>query len=291
MRHLFYHYDLDGYTAGSAAHWTGTWTSEEPRKEALHEMDYDHYKSVMDLVSPGDEVVIVDYSFKPAEMLWLKKYCRTVWVDHHVSAIRDSEKFGYSDLPGLRKIGDSGAELAWDYFQRTARPEYVRLVGEYDTFRNFADTAFFQNKVVPFYYGAEAEMQGLEPEHFRPSAMSMSTVLDFQRTGNIIKQYKIATGKRLYSEVSYVKELWGFKCLCVNTPEQGSLFLTMTGVFDPSKHDLMFTYSFNGQKWCYGWYTDGHPEVNCADIARQYGGGGHQGAAGACSEKLIEGVL
>ena len=88
-----------------------------------------------------------------------------------------------------------------------------------------------------------------------------------------------------------MKELWGYRCLCVNTPEQGSLFLTMTNVFNPKEHDLMFTYSFNGDKWCYGWYTDGHPEVNCSEIAKKYGGGGHQGAAGACSKELIEGVL
>lgn len=288
MRHLFYHYDLDGNTAGSAAHWT---PQNEEREETLHEVDYDHYQSVMDVVKPGDAVVIVDYSFKPSEMLWLKRYCDVVWIDHHVSAVKDSEKFGYSDLPGLRKIGDSGAELAWDYFQKTPRPRYVRLVGDYDTFRTFDDKAAFKNEVCPFYYGTESCMARLRPDLFRPFMMTDAFTDELIEEGDIILDYKIASGRRLYSECSYVKELWGRRCLCVNTPEQGSLFLTMTGVFDPAKHDLMFTYSFNGQKWCYGWYTDGHPEVNCSEIAKQYGGGGHQGAAGACSDKLIDGIL
>lgn len=288
MRHLFYHYDLDGRTAGSAAHWE----NGEPIDEQLHEVDYDHYQSVMDMVKPKDIVVMVDYSFKPKEMLWLQRYCSVTWIDHHVSAIKDSKKFGYDNILGLREIGLSGAELAWKWFQQSPIPEYVKLVGEYDTFRSFdKDPDYFLNKVVPFYYGAEMNMDKLVPSEFKPSYMTNMLVGDYLAAGEIIKQYKIATGKALYSECSYVKELWGYKCLCVNTPEQGSLFLTMTNVFDPKKHDLMFTYSFNGQKWCYGWYTDGHPEVDCSAIAKQYGGGGHQGAAGACSEKLIDGVL
>ena len=131
----------------------------------------------------------------------------------------------------------------------------------------------------------------MKPGLFKPDQMTDKKADEFIQTGEIIKQYKIETAKRLYSKVSYTKELWGHKCLCVNTPEQGSLFLTMTGLFNPKEHDLMFVYSFNGDKWSYGWYTNGHPEINVSEIAKRYGGGGHAGAAGACSKELIEGVL
>ena len=282
--HLFYHSDMDGHAGGVILFQKGMFP---------HEMDYDHYRSPKEFVNPGDDVWIVDYSFQPGARLWLKENAgRVVWIDHHKSAINDSRMYGYDDLEGIREVGPSGAELAWRFMRgKEPAPRFIRLAGDYDTYRSYGKRNFAR-EVVPFHYGSDMILADVVPGSFGAERLKDDGFLaDIMEKGQVIRQFKDMEAKAIYRESAYVRNLWGHRCLCVNTPEPGSLYLTMTGIFDPAKHDLMFTYSFDGKVWSYGWYTNGHPEVDCSEIARQYGGGGHASASGAHSDKPIEGIF
>jgi hypothetical protein len=115
---------------------------------------------------------------------------------------------------------------------------------------------------------------------------------NFMDAGKVVFNYKINEYKENGEQNSYVKNIWGLRVLCMNTSE-GGLCLQLPKIYNPNNHDMILTYNFNGQEWCYGFYTDinNHPEVDCSAIASQYGGGGHKGAAGAKSKTIIEGIL
>lgn len=286
MKKIFFHSDLDGYVSGSII-------KSVYRNSKCYECRYNNRLPVTSYVSPSDFVIIADYSFTPEEMLWLKANCRNViWIDHHISAIKDSEKYGYDDLPGKRSIEFSGAELTWMFFYNDAIPEFIQLVGSYDTFREYG-TKKFQEIVLPFYFGSEIFLQWLNPLNYGKKSYifdfdRMDELKDrFIRLGQVIYNYKRACCKKVNEHNAFVKNLFGFRVLCLNTCNPGSLDLIIPGTFDPEKHDMMLCYNFNGKQWDYGFYTNGHPEVDCSRIAKMYGGGGHKQAARAVTNKPI----
>lgn len=53
----------------------------------------------------------------------------------------------------------------------------------------------------------------------------------------------------------------------------------------------MVKFYFNGEKWCYGFYSDGHDDIDCSEIAKKFGGGGHRCASGCATDVPIEGLI
>lgn len=289
MKYVFFHSDLDGYVGGAILR------TKYPNHKYI-ECNYDNRIKPLDFLKPGDEVIIVDYSFLPEEMKWLKECCQIIWLDHHISAIRDSIQHGYDSLNGIRKVGISGAEIAWKWvYPEGSLPKFVKLVGEYDTFRN-AYTKFFDTEVIPFFFGAETFLPGLNPLNFGKETYLFDLknlsglTKKFVNVGLVIFHHEKAVCAKINHDSAYVRNLWGLRVLCLNTSAVGSLCLTVPKTYDPEKHDMMLTYSYNGKRWTYGFYTDDqrHPEVDCSAIAKRYGGGGHPGAAGCTTTKLLE---
>lgn len=292
---IIHHHDLDGYIAGDIA------LFHYPDAETLS-LNYDHPEllpTAEELQARYSRVIIVDYSLPPETMLALKDKCEVIWIDHHVSAIQNAVKYGYAELPGLRtEIGGEklcGGELAWLFFEKRPLPRFVKLVGEYDTYRH-SHEPFFQSEVMPFFYGSQLVMDQLLPANAHnddflassPQALEDDKPADdFIRNGLLIQKYNCLHYKALLKESSFVKELWGLRVLCFNCAGHGSA--NMQPAFDPTKHDAMMLFSFNGARWSYGLYTDerAKPEVNLANIAVQYGGGGHRCACGFSTDALL----
>jgi hypothetical protein len=81
-----------------------------------------------------------------------------------------------------------------------------------------------------------------------------------------------------------------YRCVCLNTPIYNSQ--AFDSVWDPGKHDVMVAFAkvvvksqvyrgdLGGQvRWKVSLYSV-KPEVDCGEIAKAFGGGGHKGAAG-----------
>lgn len=286
MKKVFFHSDLDGYTAGSIV-------STVFNDCQFIECNYDNRINPLKYLQRGDDVIVVDYSFLPDEMIRLREQCNLTWIDHHISAIDDSVKYGYEDVKGLREIGLSGAELTWKFYYGDSIPEFVQLVGDYDTFRSYGKNRF-NKTVLPFFFGAEMFLPGLNPKNqgkefflFEPEKLQ-SLAKKFIRLGEVVYRYKKMAFSKINRDNAFVRKIWDLRVLCLNTCEIGSLCLTLPKTFDPQKHDMILCYNFNGEKWSYGFYTNDHPEVDCSKIARIYGGGGHRCAAGAVTNHLLE---
>ena len=78
--------------------------------------------------------------------------CDVVWIDHHITAINDSEKYGYNKMEGIRQIGTAAVELTWNYFfSNVTKPDIIQYLGAYDVWQK---TRFsWDSIIVPVQLG------------------------------------------------------------------------------------------------------------------------------------------
>lgn len=77
----------------------------------------------------------------------------------------------------------------------------------------------------------------------------------------------------------------GLRAICLNGGGFNSdVFKT---VYNPTKHDVMMPFQYNGTFWTFSLYTT-KPEIDCNEIAKLYGGGGHKQAAGFQVDRLSD---
>jgi oligoribonuclease NrnB/cAMP/cGMP phosphodiesterase (DHH superfamily) len=93
-------------------------------------------------------IILVDVSFPPKIMKDLAKL-RFIWIDHHVTAIESSRKFGYDWLPGKRQeIGKAACELAWEFFfPDRPTPDIIQRISAYDVWDK--DRFDWKTEVLP----------------------------------------------------------------------------------------------------------------------------------------------
>ena len=295
---IIHHHDLDGYMAGAIAR------IFHPDAATLS-LNYDAAAPIpgADELSAHGLVVIVDYTLPPGDMQSLAASGKLLWIDHHASAIRNSQKHGYAHAPGLRcQPGEliCGAELAWQFFTGRPVPRLLQLVGDYDTFRNQHDPAF-SDTVLPFFYATQVDCdRRFLPANFGRDGYRLNSVEDFEddglvdsliHDGRTIKAYNDSHYRTLLNESAFVRRIWGLRVLCFNCAGHGSA--NMIQAFDTEKHDAMLLFSTNGKGWNYGIYTDAtaKPEVDVAAVAIKYGGGGHRCAAGFRTGELLPELL
>jgi len=130
---LVYHkVDLDGLCSGAIV-------KDRFAGDNFKEFPY-NYGEPFDpaLFEVYDQVIIVDFSFLPAEMKQLKEVHgeRLIWIDHHDRAIKTSEAEGYSDIPGVRVSGIGACALTWGYFNPEMEcPEVIISLAKYDVWK------------------------------------------------------------------------------------------------------------------------------------------------------------
>lgn len=292
---IIHHHDLDGYAAGAIAR------CHYPEAATLS-LNYDgcaRIPTAETLLAAYDKIIVVDYTLPLPAMKALYGKGRLLWIDHHASAIRNAVAGGFSEAPGLRCAPGElvcAAELAWSFFTARPIPKLLRLIGDYDTFRNYRDSAF-NDVVLPFFYATQVDFQTrFNPCNFGRAGYLFNSVADFEdgdiaarliRDGRAIKSYNDSYFDQLLAESAFVRTIGGLRMLCFNCAGHGSA--NMVRAFNPAEHDAMLLFSFNGSGWNYGLYTDGDakPEVDLSLIAQRYGGGGHRCAAGFHTQHLL----
>ena len=234
-------------------------------------LGFNYGDSIPDL-KDYDQVIMVDISLPPDNMKEIKG--KLVWVDHHITAIQDSEKNGYSGVPGIRKIGEGACELAWKYFMKSSVPQAVKYLSAYDVF----DKSRFPwlDAVVPFQYALRGryglnlvdEVIDMDPQEIIGEGKSILNFLGLD--------WKESVNKNAFPITVDGK----YKGICMITTQKGSLQfdsvypdydLFVWGSFDKSGV-FRFSLASNGERV---------PEFNCGlYLKNHYNGGGHQGIGG-----------
>lgn len=277
----FYHNDLDGRCSGAiVAQYRNTYN-----KEDFYEVDY-----IMDLpldkVLNGEEVWFVDYSFSDNTLDALNslimRNCHIVWIDHHTSSINLQEQHKELRLiDGIRKEGISGAALTYMYCYNKEFndiPYYVKLVSDYDCWQYNLDpdTTYFKIGIETLPFNALDNVW-----------KDINLISDNCVTNEIIGKGKLIKGfidndNTYYREhFAYESEIAGHKCLVVNKKTNSWVFGEKY-----NEYPLVMVWVFNGCKFTYSIFSD-NKDIDCSKIAESYGGGGHKGAAGFSSPKLL----
>lgn len=300
---IFYHNDHDGqcsaYLVGSHFRGKNVKLKKSDFIECHHGMSFP-----FDEIKKNEIIYILDFSFKPDEMKKIyEKFPNTIWIDHHKTAIENNK-----DLPfaGLRISGMAACELTWIYirgpelFENVPKnykeaikfidengvlsihggtlvmPRFVRLIGDMDTFRRKMEPDTSQ-----FYYGlsCEDEHPWYGVWNDLNSVYGHPQVDELIINGSIVLDYINKSQNRTVASFGYRVKWKGKRCIVLNTPNKGSLMFK-----DFDNYDIMLVYAhrndeYDGLIYDVSIYSN-DPKIDVSEIAQEFGGGGHKGAAG-----------
>lgn len=276
------------------------------------------YGDVIPDLSEYDKVIMCDVSF-PVEImkeLMLSKtknkgfYNSFIWIDHHISAIKAFETItdGFKEIwiSGLRDTKFAACELTWKYFFPDEKmPEIVRLLGRYDCFGHKGTDE--EQEVLEFQYGARQSITSYEEAHEYLNYCiqdynhgESDTMDEINVKGKAIYKYLCVEAKQIYNKAFEIELL---EPDITQTDESGKSFVQYPKRFLCINHERFYPINFGidyhkegydgfacfwykDGKWIWSLYND-NGEVDCSAIAKQYGGGGHKGAAGFVQSELI----
>lgn len=233
-----------------------------------------------------DQIILVDISFPPETMRQLGYVFNVTWIDHHASAIKDSEINAYTIYLGLRDSLFAACELTWQYlFPEQSIPEIVRLLGRYDCFGHKGTDE--ELKVLEFQYGArtlirnpDEALRYLLDTHDYGDGI---TIVDkIHEIGKAIYQYLCSEAKQIYARKFDM--LWGDKIIAMVNQER---FNPINFRIDYHKdgYDAFGCFHFAKGRWMFSLYND-NGNVDVSELCKQQGGGGHKGAAGFVKEDI-----
>ena len=282
MVKIFHHNDLDGYSSG---YLTYKYFKELGRDDIIAtSMDYNSKFDLFDLnnIKKDDEVYIVDYHISPELFKELQSKClEAVWIDHHVSAIEEYDKYfkelGLNldeEVLGSWRNGDSATKLVYEYFYGDNIPKWVNLVDAWDVWKT--DSEYYE----------EAELLNLACQN----KLSIDLIKEIDTDKKLV-EVLINIGKYFkeyrdqWSE-SFANK-YGFETSIEDLDGTISSIYVLTLGNANSKYfgnkideyDYCVTQGFDGEKWNISVYSN-KPNKDCSKFARVFGGGGHKGASG-----------
>lgn len=316
---IYHHNDLDGYTAGAVA----MLSMKCPYNAFVHDHDVNiitksvnHVKSIEwdpDEFDENTEVWFVDYPLTDDKNFEFFKALtekipagHLVYIDHHYASedLYSKNKELFSHIPGI--VGDyklSGAALTWLYIAEFGSnkthmntiPEFVKYVSDWDTFAHAEGS-----DTVKFKYGADTfpELRSLKGED--ATIFWLNTII-WESDKNPYSMVKecIYRGEYIYgyaeSQGSKARYMTGAEYTFVFNDKEYSVYvingLGNSLIFGEEyhKHDFVCLWYYNNDinLYNYSFYSKYDSRLNVSDMCKLFGGGGHKGAAGFRTKRLI----
>ena len=271
---VFYHEDADGFTGAWSA-----WKKFKNSADYLPTHNDNKPLDTLELNAEGKDIYIIDYSFKPEEMKKLVAVNnKVVLIDHHLTSA-ESAKIA---TESLWDTSHSGAYLAWKYFHQDKKiPKLVSFVEDSDIGKlklPFTQelNLFLSAKKFDFKIWEKLANEFEDAIKRKEMVKQGKVILDF-------KEKLIADLLEKGEEVLFE----GHRAFAVNSP----MFESEIGrhIYE-KKGMLAIIWSHrrrhHKQKLKVSLRSD--KNMNVAEIALKYGGGGHKSAAGFTIEKEIE---
>lgn len=222
----------------------------------------------------GRAVIITDFSY-PRKVLeeMLEKCYSMVVLDHHKTAAADLEGFKHPKLEVVFDMERSGAGITWDYFHKSQRPQLIDIVEDRDLWKfklnktreiaaalfsyeydlKLWDTMIYTNRHAQQAYILQLEIGGeaIERKHFKDIAELLKVVTREMMIG----KYVVKVANLPYTFSSDAAHILG-----INTHFGACYWDTPEGRIFSLRSD--------------------EKGIDVSAIAKLYGGGGHNHAAG-----------
>jgi hypothetical protein len=108
-----------------------------------------------------------------------------------------------------------------------------------------------------------------------------SEIQNIIKDGYLLLDYRDKWSKEYCECTGFDVEFEGYKCFAVNLAMISSDNFKSINEED---YDMFIGFSYNGKSWNYSLRST---KVDCSKIAMKYGGGGHKGASGFSSDRLL----
>ena len=230
-----------------------------------------------------DQVIIADISFPKEVMQKIHDASMLVWLDHHISAIKEMG----TDRDSWRGVQDTkmaACELTWEYFYPNVKmPEIVRLLGRYDCFGHAGTSE--EKYVLEFQYGARAEISNmhdayerlLSAQTFGKRVRDSAICNPIHDKGKVIYEYLRKEAIATYDKRRFDINIDGHVFGCANQERFNPINFGINYHEDGYAGFACFWYVKG--KYMFSLYND-DGRVDCSVLAKARGGGGHKGAAG-----------
>ena len=156
---IYHRIDFDGLCSMSViSHWA------QKNNIQADILGYNYTDNPPQIPQSYDWVFVVDCCLPTEEMIRLHNEGVLVWIDHHVTAIQESNLKGFSTCPGIRKEGYGACEMCWELlFPDKELPLFIKLLSAYDTWDKKRQD--WEGQTLPFQYGLRNRI-GLDREKF-----------------------------------------------------------------------------------------------------------------------------
>lgn len=276
---IYHRVDWDGYTSGAVA------LKAIPNADILGW----NYGDPLPDVSAYKTVVLVDLTISDKnDYTWMYENAdKLIWIDHHSNAI---SKITNTNIRGVRQDGIGACVLTWNYFFAGQElPPHVALIGTFDVFRKDGKFATWPNawsyQLALNQYGPAATKKDAdkrvklalryinEPPQITFKRIKMGEDLEEQRSQEEVKTFNNA---------QFVKHNGITICKLIADGQPAMLIKTNS---DNHTADLFVIRSVeplqSGQtKYKISLRVPERSNVDASKIARQFGGNGHEKAAG-----------
>lgn len=278
---IYHSVDLDGVASAAIAR------VALEREGIYPELAPYNYGQPMPVVTNADRVYMLDVSLGPTtvEVLnqWVGNGIDVTWIDHHKTVM---EYEGQDSIPGIRKVGEAACSLTWKHFNPGVPvPLYIDLLAAYDIWDH---ETYDWLKVMYYQYGMRARvglsvagMANLIRRMAKETRIgkAMDFVMDTTSNGEAILHYIARKNAGELDRFAFTATVSGYRALCMNTTEFNST--TFDSMWDENELDLMMPFCWDGSGgFCRCSLYTTKDGVDCAAIARSFGGGGHAKAAG-----------
>lgn len=265
-RHIsvFTHVDNDGLACGAIIR---QFSNNAFVNMINYNKDYDFSS-----IPPGNVVVVCDFSFPLEDMQQLQQRHDLIWIDHH-PVIDDYAKEGFS-CAGLRRQDCSAAKLTWEYFfPEKPVPRAIEYISDYDIWTHA------HKESLPFHYALG--MLKLRPSSYNDKQWHQLLTDDLfvdnlVANGNTIQSFVDSYNSAICKDMAFEVDFHGHKAIVCNVKTTNSLLFAS---LKEKNYDIQILFGWFGSigKFRVSIFSD---KVSMKEIANQYGGGGHAGAAG-----------
>lgn len=212
------------------------------------------------------EVILVDFSYKRQVLLEMSKQAKSILIlDHHKTAAEDLKDLP-DNITAIFDMDRSGAMMAWYYFMPGEDPpQLLRHIQDRDLWR-FELPGTREIQACLFSYPYEFEIW---------ERLLNADMEDLRKQGQAIERKHNKDVAELVKVVTRRVDIGGYNVPIANLP------YTLTS---DAAHLLAKDEAFAG---CYWDTPEGRvfslrsdDDFDVAEIAKQYGGGGHKNASG-----------
>ena len=260
----YHHNDLDGYCSASLVNMA---FGDVEMREVTYSDKID-----IDSIPEGTEVYIVDYHIEPDMMDKLIEKCTVHWIDHHKTAIEKYKDYPH-EVKGIRRVGVGACELVYEYLEDKLPykgiPFYVELISDWDVWKfDFGDLTKY------FKYAMDAFVDG--PKDKLWHELTDDLVDDLAKKGELIYIGIKQNYKNTLKKIGFETTFEGYDVIACNAVANSEMF-------EDEDYPFYITFNFDGDFYTISLYSE---KVDVSEIAKKYGGGGHEGAAGFITKEL-----